>query len=150
MRGKIRMLSWYSHESINLEFWFMAALFRIIQFIISVIICLWKPALKNHIYSENRYNKRKYYAEKFSVLFVCNFQRCWCLTRWERFKNWISHNNSIGLQSYLNFQCDYNRWNVSFECLKIWNGILVWIKQCGMLTFCFVLFFLSNKGMVSV
>ena len=39
-----------------------------------------KMTLKNHSYSENQYFKRKCCTENFSVLFKCNFQRCFCLT----------------------------------------------------------------------
>ena len=39
-----------------------------------------KMTLKNHSYSEIQYYIRKCCTENFSVLFKCNFQRCFCLT----------------------------------------------------------------------
>ena len=48
-----------------------------------------KITLKNHSCPENHFYKRKCCTENFSVLFQCNFQRCFCLTWWERFTNRI-------------------------------------------------------------
>ena len=63
-----------------------------------------KITLKNYSYSENRYYKRKCCTENFSVLCQCNFQRCLCLTRWERFKIGFSHNNSEANRIIIGFK----------------------------------------------
>ena len=63
-----------------------------------------KITLKNYSYSENFYYKRKCCTENFSVLFQCNFQRCLCLTWWERFKIGFSHNNSEANRIIIGFK----------------------------------------------
>ena len=98
-------------------------------FTILWLITLWKFVAENdtenHSYSEIQYCKRKCCTENFQCYLSVIFSVAFVRHNEDDSRIGFSHNNSepnriiIGL----NFQCDYNRFDVVNEWLKIWNGI---------------------------